>query len=122
MLNIFIICTRGFDWNQSECRKLYIYYGSQFESYVTPYFFRWPSAAIEEQAVHRCHRIGQGKEVTVLKYVMKDTVEEKLTKLYNVVSEEDVDKTQDRSVSLPDLLNVLKWQAIQNCVTAVNDL
>eukprot|EP00760_Papus_ankaliazontas_P002060 PhM_4_TR10817/c0_g1_i1/m.6053/K15711/SMARCA3, HLTF; SWI/SNF-related matrix-associated actin-dependent regulator of chromatin subfamily A3 len=36
----------------------------------------WWNPAIEEQAVHRCHRIGQNKEVFVKRFIVSDSVEE----------------------------------------------
>jgi SNF2 family DNA or RNA helicase len=38
--------------------------------------------SLEEQAVNRCHRIGQSQEVTVKKFITLNTVEEKLHKLH----------------------------------------
>jgi len=38
-------------------------------------------AAQEEQAMDRCHRLGQTKKVQVVRYVMKDSIEEKILKL-----------------------------------------
>ena len=39
------------------------------------------NAAQEEQAMDRCHRLGQTKKVQVVRYVMKDSIEEKMLKL-----------------------------------------
>ena len=39
------------------------------------------NAAQEEQAMDRCHRLGQTKKVHVVRYVMKDSIEEKMLKL-----------------------------------------
>lgn len=41
----------------------------------------WWNPAVEEQAIDRVHRIGQKREVTVMKFVMKDTVEERIVEL-----------------------------------------
>ena len=36
----------------------------------------WWNPQVEEQAVHRCHRIGQKKHVNVMRFVMTDTIEQ----------------------------------------------
>ncbi len=41
----------------------------------------WWNPAVEQQATDRAHRIGQDKRVFVYKYIVKDTVEEKILKL-----------------------------------------
>eukprot|EP00761_Pharyngomonas_kirbyi_P010271 gb/GECH01010291.1/.p1 GENE.gb/GECH01010291.1/~~gb/GECH01010291.1/.p1 ORF type:complete len:1033 (+),score=245.46 gb/GECH01010291.1/:1-3099(+) len=41
----------------------------------------WWNPAVEEQAIDRVHRIGQKREVTVKKFVVKDTVEERIVEL-----------------------------------------
>lgn len=38
----------------------------------------WWSYAVEEQAIDRVHRMGQTEEVTVWRYVVKDSVEERM--------------------------------------------
>ncbi|EFC48881.1 predicted protein [Naegleria gruberi] len=41
----------------------------------------WWNPAIEEQAIDRVHRIGQDKPVTVFRFVVKDSVEERILSL-----------------------------------------
>ncbi len=41
----------------------------------------WWNPAVEQQATDRAHRIGQDKRVFVYKYIVRDTVEEKILKL-----------------------------------------
>jgi SNF2 family DNA or RNA helicase len=41
----------------------------------------WWNPAVEQQAVNRAHRIGQDKKVMVYRYISKNTIEEKISKL-----------------------------------------
>jgi len=41
----------------------------------------WWNPAVESQAIARAHRIGQTKSVTAYKFIMKDSIEEKVLKL-----------------------------------------
>jgi len=41
----------------------------------------WWNPGVEEQAIDRCHRLGQQKPVTVIRLVTHDTVEEKMLEL-----------------------------------------
>jgi non-specific serine/threonine protein kinase len=41
----------------------------------------WWNPAVEQQATDRAHRIGQDKRVFVYKYIVRNTVEEKILKL-----------------------------------------
>ena len=45
------------------------------------HFDRWWNPAVEEQATDRAYRIGQKRKVQVIKYVMKDSIEEKIYEL-----------------------------------------
>lgn len=45
------------------------------------HFDPWWNPAVEEQATDRAYRIGQKKKVQVIKYVMKDSIEEKIYEL-----------------------------------------
>ena len=46
----------------------------------------WWNEAIESQAMDRIHRINQTRKVTVLKFVMKDSIEERIVKLQEAKS------------------------------------
>ena len=41
----------------------------------------WWNPAVEEQATDRAYRIGQRRKVQVIRYVMKNSIEEKIYKL-----------------------------------------
>ena len=45
------------------------------------HFDPWWNVAAENQASDRAHRIGQSKNVQVFKFVMKDSIEEKILKM-----------------------------------------
>ncbi|MCH7989603.1 MAG: DEAD/DEAH box helicase [Planctomycetes bacterium] len=44
-------------------------------------FDRWWNPAVEDQAIHRAHRIGQKNPVIVTKYICKDTIEERINRV-----------------------------------------
>jgi SNF2 family DNA or RNA helicase len=50
---------------------------------VVIHYDRWWNASKENQATDRVHRIGQNKNVQVLKLVTRDTLEEKIDALIN---------------------------------------
>ena len=41
----------------------------------------WWNPAVEDQAIERVHRIGQNKDVNVYRFVMKDSVEERMLEI-----------------------------------------
>ena len=45
------------------------------------HFDPWWNPAVENQATDRAYRIGQKKKVNIIKYVMKDSIEEKIYEL-----------------------------------------
>ena len=45
------------------------------------HFDPWWNPAVEEQATDRAYRIGQKRKVQVIKYVTKDSIEEKIYEL-----------------------------------------
>lgn len=69
------------------CRLILMTYGSggvglnlQCANYVF-LFDRWWNPAIEDQAIHRAHRIGQTQPVVVTRYITKDTIESKIEEI-----------------------------------------
>jgi SNF2 family DNA or RNA helicase len=42
----------------------------------------WWNPAVEEQAVERIHRIGQKKNVEVVRFICKETIEERIIELH----------------------------------------
>ena len=47
----------------------------------------WWNLAAQNQATDRAHRIGQTRQVTVYKLLLKDTIEEKILELQNAKSD-----------------------------------
>ncbi len=41
----------------------------------------WWNPAIQQQAIDRVHRLGQTKTVTVVQFLVKDTIEERIMEL-----------------------------------------
>jgi SNF2 family DNA or RNA helicase len=80
---------------------------------------RWVSPAANEQAVDRAHRIGQGKQVTVVDFIVKDSIEERILEILNkkqkminsLMSSDDDEETQERkiirSLRRGELLNLI---------------
>jgi len=73
---------------------------------------------IEEQAIGRCHRVGQLKPVTVIKYVMENSIEQKLCDQYNALEKiaarddpagaaNDVGLLEKRGFTLQQLLELV---------------
>ncbi|MBN2022974.1 MAG: DEAD/DEAH box helicase [Pirellulales bacterium] len=52
----------------------------QFASYVF-LFDRWWNPAVEDQAINRVHRIGSAEPVTVTRFLMLDTIEERIHRI-----------------------------------------
>ncbi|KAG1122047.1 hypothetical protein G6F42_011846 [Rhizopus arrhizus] len=67
----------------------------------------WWNFAIEAQAIDRVHRLGQLNEVVVTRFVMKDSVEERILEIQNrkhvLVNELYMSKEQARDRKLDDL-------------------
>jgi SNF2 family DNA or RNA helicase len=65
----------------------------------------WWNEAVENQAIDRLHRFGQKKNVTVLRLISENSIEEKMEILKKNKSElaKAIGKTK------PDFLNQLKW-------------
>lgn len=71
----------------ADCHVLLISYGAggvglnlQFASYVF-LFDRWWNPAIEDQAINRAHRIGSSGPVTVTRFLVVDTIEERIDRI-----------------------------------------
>jgi len=58
----------------------------------------WWSFAVEAQAIDRIHRVGQNKNVVIIRFIVKDSVEEKMLKI------------QDRKASFPP-----PWRVFVSC-------
>ena len=50
---------------------------------VVIHYDPWWNLAAQNQATDRAHRIGQTKQVTVYKLILKDTIEERIMELQN---------------------------------------
>ena len=80
---------------------------------VVIHYDPWWNVAAQNQATDRTHRIGQEKQVTVFKLIMKDTIEESILKLQEakrslaeqIITEGTVSLS---SLSKDDLLEILK--------------
>lgn len=73
----------------------------------------WWNPAVEDQAIDRCYRIGQKKNVIAVRLICPDTIEEKIMKLQATKTElvNDLVKTDTailKSLSKKDLLGLLK--------------
>jgi len=94
---VFLISIRagGFGLNITSAERIIIY---------DP----WWNPAVEEQAAARSHRIGQKKNLTVQKLILKETIEEKvinLQKRKRILFNEIIEKTPSifRNLSLEDI-------------------
>ena len=73
----------------------------------------WWNSSAELQATDRAYRLGQTKNVSVIKLICKDTIEEKVIKLQEMKRElaESVvapDQTKQIKLSTQDILNLLE--------------
>ena len=72
----------------------------------------WWNSSAENQATDRAYRIGQEKDVTVIKLICKDTIEEKVIKLQELkknLADSIVQSDTDEKVTITreDLLSLL---------------
>ncbi|KAI7905546.1 SNF2 family N-terminal domain-containing protein [Cokeromyces recurvatus] len=67
----------------------------------------WWNFAIESQAIDRVHRLGQSKDVVVTRFIMRDTVEERILEIQNrkhvLVNELYMSRDENKSRRLDDL-------------------
>lgn len=80
---------------------------------VVIHYDRWWNASKENQATDRVHRIGQNKNVQVLKLVTRDTLEEKIDALINKKRELfekflDRDEEMFKSLSRSEIIDLLQ--------------
>lgn len=70
------------------------------------HFDPWWNPAVEDQASDRAHRIGQEKVVEVIKFITKDTIEEKIYELQQK-KKNIVDKLMDLDLNKENSKNIL---------------
>ncbi len=70
-----------------DCRVILMTYGAggvglnlQFASYVF-LFDRWWNPAVEDQAINRAHRIGVERAVTITRFLVADTIEQRINEV-----------------------------------------
>ncbi|KAI9480559.1 MAG: SNF2 family N-terminal domain-containing protein [Benjaminiella poitrasii] len=67
----------------------------------------WWNFAVESQAIDRVHRLGQTKEVIVTRFIMRDTVEERILEIQNrkhvLVNELYMSRDENKNRKLDDL-------------------
>ena len=75
----------------------------QFASYVF-LFDRWWNPAVEDQAINRAHRIGMAGPVTVSRFLVLDTIEERIDRILQEKRDffDAIFSGADRPASWPD--------------------
>ena len=99
----------------------------QFASYVF-LFDRWWNPAVEDQAIHRAHRIGQKKPVIVTKFISKNTIEERINtilqqkrKLFDAVLGDGSDSNLSLSLNASEIFGLFDLKArSENGTTPIN--
>jgi len=99
---VFLISIRagGFGLNITSAERIIIY---------DP----WWNPAVEEQAAARSHRIGQEKNLTIQKLILKDSIEEKVINLQErkkIIFNEIIEKSPStfRNLSIEDIRELFK--------------
>ena len=70
----------------------------------------WWNPFIEEQAIARAHRIGQKQQVHVVKFISKNSIEEKIQKLQNrkkLLNDDILSDASNKRLGRQDLLDIL---------------
>jgi SNF2 family DNA or RNA helicase len=88
----------------------------QFASYVF-LFDRWWNPAVEDQAINRAHRIGAAGPVTVTRFLVEGTIEERINKvleekreLFNSVFDPTTSSEHRLGLSREDIFGLFKLQ------------
>lgn len=76
----------------------------------------WWNPAVEDQASDRAHRIGQERPVTIYRFIMKNTIEEKIINLHehkrNLANELLSGQGTTGKLSNEDLMNLISSSAM----------
>ena len=99
----------------------------QFANYVF-LFDRWWNPAVEDQAIHRAHRIGQKNPVIVTKFISKNTIEERINtilqqkrKLFDAVLGDGTSSNLSLSLNTSEIFGLFDLKArSENGTTPIN--
>ena len=77
-------------------------------------FDRWWNPAVENQAITRAHRFGKTDSLQVIRFVVKDTIEERIASILEEKSElfeqyvESADNWTSTSITGPEMRKILQ--------------